>query len=348
MGSTTPARWSGSHSTPTSTRSASCTPAADSASCPSPSRVWGGINNKGEIAGSYSDANFISYSFLLAGGSLIPLDPPGAVNGSAANGVNDLGMVVGTVFGANGFTGYLLSGGVYSAIAVPGAGNTSPLGINDSGDVVGITSTKGVASGFLLSGGDYSLIKVPGAASTFAFGINGLGTIVGSSQVGDVRTGYVLSDGVFTTVRVPGAVSTEVYGINDSGMIVGAYYGDDGIAHAYLGKPVPEPSSALLAGVAFPLILAWARRRRPGRCVKRGSAASPQLDVPDFGLGCCGRNPEVRGAEQTDSRQGGRLKARSRRHRVGSREKKAGRRQLYEIGPFHTSDSPGSRRLLIY
>jgi probable HAF family extracellular repeat protein len=224
-----------------------------------------GINNKGEIAGSYSDANFISYSFLLAGGSLIPLDPPGAVNGSAANGVNDLGMVVGTVFGANAFTGYLLSGGVYSAIAVPGAGNTSPLGINNSGDVVGITSTKGVASGFLLSGGDYTLIKVPGTAHTFAFGINSLGTIVGSFQVGDVLTGYVLSDGVFTTVRVPGAVSTEVYGINDSGMIVGAYYGDDGIAHAYLGTPVPEPSSALLAGVAFPLIAAWARRRRPGR-----------------------------------------------------------------------------------
>ena len=30
---------------------------------------------------------------------------------------------------------------------------------------------------------------------------------------------------------------------------------------------VPEPSSALLAGVAFSLIAAWARWRRPGRSV---------------------------------------------------------------------------------
>ena len=75
----------------------------------------------------------------------------------------------------------------------------------------------------------------------------------------------MLSGGVFTTIQVPGASATEIYGINDHGMIVGDYIDGDGDLHAFIATSVPEPSSALLAGVAFSLIAAWARRRRPGR-----------------------------------------------------------------------------------
>ena len=38
---------------------------------------------------------------------------------------------------------------------------------------------------------------------------------------------------------------------------------------------VPEPSSALLAGIAFPLIVAWARRARPGQKVLAPHSGSP-------------------------------------------------------------------------
>ena len=108
-------------------------------------------------------------------------------------------------------------------------------------------------------------IRVPGAPFTEAHGINNAGTIVGFSNDGNHGSGFVLSNGVFTTIQVPGALDTAVYGINDAGTLVGYYDGADGITHAFVATPVPEPSSALLAGVAFPLIVAWARRRRPGR-----------------------------------------------------------------------------------
>ncbi len=65
-----------SRSTPTSTRSASCSGKRFSFLSVPESRL-GGINNRARsLAGGFSDANFISYSFLTPGGSLIPSTLP--------------------------------------------------------------------------------------------------------------------------------------------------------------------------------------------------------------------------------------------------------------------------------
>jgi hypothetical protein len=48
---------------------------------------------------------------------------------------------------------------------------------------------------------------------------------------------------------------------------VGYYDTADGGLHAFIATPVPEPSSALLAGIALSLIVASARLRRPSRSV---------------------------------------------------------------------------------
>jgi uncharacterized membrane protein len=163
----------------------------------------------------------------------------------------------------------VLFNGVSTPIVVPGARDTYAYGVNNRGDVVGLSGSPGTSSGFLLRDGVLTSFRAPGALFTEAHGINNAGTIVGFSNDGNQASGFVLSGGVFTTVRVPGALDTAVYGINDAGTLVGFYDGADGITHAFVATAVPEPSSALLAVVAFPLIVAWARRRCPAGSVQR-------------------------------------------------------------------------------
>ena len=77
--------------------------------------------------------------------------------------------------------GYLLSGGLYTTIDVPGSTSTYAFGINNSGQVVGIYDCGGgVECGYLLTGGTYSAIDVPGSSYTQASGINNGGDVVGT------------------------------------------------------------------------------------------------------------------------------------------------------------------------
>ncbi len=217
------------------------------------------INNNGDIAGDYYDADGFAHGFLRQGGVFSTLD-------STPYGLNDGGMVVGSFFGGTSHsTGYVLFNGVSTPIAVPGARDTYAYAINNRGDVVGASDVPGTSSGFLLRDGVLTSFRAPGASFTEAHGINNAGTIVGFSNDGNQASGFVLSGGVFTTIQVPGALDTAIYGINDAGTLVGYYDTADGGLHAFIATSVPEPSSALLAGVAFVLIAAWARRRRPAR-----------------------------------------------------------------------------------
>jgi probable HAF family extracellular repeat protein len=218
-----------------------------------------GVNNNGDIAGDYNDADGFTHGFLRQGGAFSTLD-------STAYGLNDRSMVVGSFVGGTGHqVGYMLFNGVSTPIAVPGARDTYAYGINNRGDVVGASDIPGKSSGFLLRDGVLTSFRAPGASFTEAHGINNAGTIAGFSSDGNQSSGFVLNGGVFTTIRVPGALDTFVYGINDAGTLVGFYDTADGGLHAFTATSVPEPSSVLLAGIAFPLIVAWARRRRASR-----------------------------------------------------------------------------------
>ena len=77
--------------------------------------------------------------------------------------------------------GFLLSGGSYTTLTAPSAGNIYARGINASGQIVGyyFGSDSGT-HGFLLSGSSFTTFDAPSATATFAYGINQAGQIVGS------------------------------------------------------------------------------------------------------------------------------------------------------------------------
>src|SRR5215467_3349623 len=88
-----------------------------------------GINNQGEIAGSYQLNGSPREAMLLIEGKFIPLAPPTPdASFNEATSINDRGDVTGQWGDANGFFhGSLLRDGVLTILDVPGATDTYAL-----------------------------------------------------------------------------------------------------------------------------------------------------------------------------------------------------------------------------
>ncbi len=120
-----------------------------------------GLNDKGQIAGYFADANGAYHGFLKEYGTYTTINFPGAVD-TYPDGLNNSGVIQGQVFRntnyfAEGFTA--TPGGVFSIVDYPGPQMTALVGINDRGDVCGAytessSSTTSVTKAFVAFQGD--------------------------------------------------------------------------------------------------------------------------------------------------------------------------------------------------
>jgi probable HAF family extracellular repeat protein len=201
-----------------------------------------GINNAGQIVGSYGDTSGNTHGFLMSGGVYTTIDHPGAATGiyggTTAYGINDDGQIVGIylVCGVpNGYgceRSFLLSGGVFTDLPdAPGSmpGTTDALSINNSGVIAGyfVDSCFCTTHGFTYAGGVYTVVDQPGFFQSYLSGINNSGQMVGESAQCwgcGFAAGFSLTNGEYTDIEVPGADSTVAAGINDAGIVAGRYY----------------------------------------------------------------------------------------------------------------------------
>jgi probable HAF family extracellular repeat protein len=202
-----------------------------------------GLNDLGQIVGSYVDANSIRHGFLFSGGTYTTYDYPGS-SYTDLNGVNDLGVAVGHAFvSASNSPTFQLQNGVFTALPLIKGAQSYPLGINASGEIVGqyhyLTSPTH-AHGFLLTNGEYDTINAPNGGGTSLVGVNDYGQIVGSYDdvYHEVFHSFLLQSGQFTPVAgPPGGHEVMASGINDRGTIVGTFWtGVDTQTHGFLEK----------------------------------------------------------------------------------------------------------------
>jgi parallel beta-helix repeat protein len=210
-----------------------------------PITVAVGLNNAGEIAGSYQDASAKWHGFTLIGGRFTQLDYPGSELTQIFK-INARSEMVGR-FDKDGRTfGFLLAAGRYTSIEYPGATFTVASGINDLGDVIGYwDDAEKKRRGFLLSQGKFTLIEFPGAQSTLfeAGGINNAGDIVGPYlDARGKRKGFLLQGGRYTNVEVAGSNNTSLHHILASGQI-GGWYQDSGGVHGILTTLAPPATT---------------------------------------------------------------------------------------------------------
>ena len=107
-----------------------------------------GINNLGEIVGTYTDAAG-THGFLRTPGGVFTTidDPVGSPGSTLVWGINNLGVIVGTFSGSSGFHSFIRSadGSSYTTFDDPDGFYTAARGINDNGEIVGsfVTSLRG-------------------------------------------------------------------------------------------------------------------------------------------------------------------------------------------------------------
>jgi probable HAF family extracellular repeat protein len=175
-----------------------------------------GINDSGQIVGTFGTSNVFLHGFVLRGSSFTTIDDPIENQFSTeVFDINDAGQIVGHYRDAGGLHGVLLSGNIFVPIDDPSATQgTTAFGINDAGQIVGTFQDATSSHGFLRSnGGAFNTLDHPAAGTgagrgTFASDINEAGQIVGSYTDKDIRTHGFLRDapasgGVFTTLDDP-------------------------------------------------------------------------------------------------------------------------------------------------
>ncbi len=196
-----------------------------------------GINNKGQVLGSYTALDGVQQTFLYSGGqdgtySDVTINVPVGQSLLSANGINDKDAIVGDTFSVtNGNdVAFIYNHGSYVEISDPLAFNTFAYGINDRNQVVGGYETAaGQYHGYLYEHGVYKPIDDPLAGNivgtgTTADGINNKGQIVGYYTDANFQShGFLFSGGHYTTIDDPLGSQTVLFGINDTGQIVGRY-----------------------------------------------------------------------------------------------------------------------------
>lgn len=148
-----------------------------------------GLNNRGDIVGTYFDASGKQRGFLLSGGNLTNIDVPGA-QFTFAHGINSQGDIVGW-YEASGSTqvqGFLLSGDIFTTLD-GGTSVTELDGIASNGEIAGSC----FPSSCTVLNGTFSTIPIPNSRASGATGLTNDGTIVGwYNDTNGQQHGYIL------------------------------------------------------------------------------------------------------------------------------------------------------------
>ena len=237
--------------------------------------VLNGINNRGQIVGSFYLPNGHTHGLALQQGIFKAFSYPGAVT-SALTRINDNGTVIGFYFSGTSDVYFMLtSGNTLTTLAYPGALFTYANDLNNHGQVVGTGLVGGSTVNYLFSAGVYSKLNLipaafvqainnvgdlifvgattsseyhagnitaiafPGATETIASDINDLGQIAGHYRTAACGGSFLYAGGEYRTIDVPSSkpCSTLAYGINNAGVIVGYFNDQNGGGHGFIATP---------------------------------------------------------------------------------------------------------------
>lgn len=215
------------------------------------------INDSGQIAGRYAHG-LSGRAFLQNGTNTVDLGTLGG-DGAWANGINNLGHVVG--FSALDDTtpwlahAFLYANGVMTDLGtMAGASLSEATAINDQGQIAGHGWVQGSHHAFIYENGVMKDLGTLGGRRSFAYDINSHGQVVGNSNDPDDVDyfAYIYDGGVMIDLNTlidpaQGWTLHGANGINDRGQIAayGCRAGECGALLLDLAA-VPEPGALAL------------------------------------------------------------------------------------------------------
>ena len=222
-----------------------------------------GINEKGDIVGSYVDDGGVFHGFLLRDGNFATLDFPDAT-ATFSNDINDQGAIAGAYQDALlAFHGFIFDTGGFHTVDDPAQGSlpsTQLFSINSKGDILGDFAADefGIFHGaFLLTHGTFIPFTVPGATQgILAIGLNNNNDVAGSFFGDDfVQHGFIADKGTVISFDFPGSLATAPFQINSSRNTIGVYADRAVNTHGFLvtfddpnadASTAAEPANAAL------------------------------------------------------------------------------------------------------
>jgi probable HAF family extracellular repeat protein len=245
-------------------------------------RTFGtGVNNVGTIVGTTERFDpFRKRAFSYVGGTMTDIGSLGGRN-SEANAINNDGVIVGSADTADqqGKHAFLYQNGVMSDLGTLGGKSSTAFAINDAGMIIGDSNTASSGSNnrvaFMYRDGVMLSLGTLGGETSSARGLNDAGSIVGESAINwwGLNYAFLYESGTMHNLNDlfadPSWRLERANDINNLGQIVG-YGSHNGVRSAFLLDPilavdVPEPSSAILFGLAALVLYGSRRRRRSSR-----------------------------------------------------------------------------------
>lgn len=214
-----------------------------------------GINDRGAVVGYFSYVTHNGSAALRgfkrdANGIFErPIDDitgPGTHYYTVPNGINDSGVVSGYYIeylnGGSGFSGFLLSQGVFTDFSIPPGIDTKVFGINNQGDFVGY---HGGSDGryYVTVNGVSTPLDYPHSTIIEADGIAADGTIVGTFRrnYGTDHSfwGFLRGPAAkYKPFKIPGSFRTMAYGVSSATHQIVGYYtsspGTLGLGHGFV------------------------------------------------------------------------------------------------------------------
>jgi hypothetical protein len=238
-----------------------------------------GINNQGDVVGSYSqdvlnpDGGLFRGWFQQAHGQFTSYLFPGHSNANF-QGITETGTVYGCFHdegidnssreSMHAFIGRLQSDGTLQNVSFDAEGTTMNVGgseaaIGYAGVFYDFNTLRHRA--YIFTGGQRLNFDMPGSNMTHAWAMNERGDVVG---VWGNNPDPIIIDGIpfhgfvrdrggnFIAIDFPGSIDTHVFGINASGDIVGSYVDSSFNIHGFVARPGDH---AAIAGPAQPAML---------------------------------------------------------------------------------------------
>ena len=205
------------------------------------------INNIGQIVGYTEDTSGPAHAFLWQNGTMTYLPFQGEDGETTvANGVNDLGQVVGGAWPrpTGGSSAVLWQNGSVTDLSqyLPSLGGPTAKAISESGVVVG--SAGGVQQAYALFNQCFVGLGTLGGSNSEATDVNSGGTVVGWAHDSADRQrafawqdrdgDFVLDLGEMIDLGTLGGDESFAYAVNDSGQVVGWSTDSAGIRHAFI------------------------------------------------------------------------------------------------------------------